>query len=133
MICLTSQTIRKMFAQLIANSSSSQTLSDYISDNSSLIYEFVGSNIEVQRQQKDMFEEFVLLGSRVQILDSMDFSRSQNRAFIAILFDYAERVNASAVLLQLYQIIQKHNLDVGSRLKASILYLYNVFSLYSAS
>lgn len=126
MICLTSQTIRKMFAQLIANSSSSQTLSDYISDNSSLIYEFVGSSIEVQRQQKDMFEEFVLLGSRVQILDSMDFSRSQNRAFIAILFDYAERVNASAVLLQLYQIIQKHNLDVGSRLKASILYLYNV-------
>ncbi len=115
-----------MFAQLIANSSSSQTLSDYISDNSSLIYEFVGSSIEVQRQQKDMFEEFVLLGSRVQILDSMDFSRSQNRAFIAILFDYAERVNASAVLLQLYQIIQKHNLDVGSRLKASILYLYNV-------
>lgn len=126
MICLTSQTIRKMFAQLIANSSSSLTLSDYISNNSSLIDEFVGSGIEVQRQQKDMFEEFVLLGSRVQILDSMDFSKSQNRAFIAILFDYAERVNASAVLLQLYQIIQKHNLDVGSRLKASMLYLYNV-------
>ena len=126
MICLTSQTIRKMFAQLIANSSSSQILSDYISNNSSLIDEFVDSGIEVQRQQKDLFEEFVLLGSRVQMLDSMDFSISQNRAFIAILFDYAERVNASAVLLQLYQIIQKHNLDVGSRLKASILYLYNV-------
>lgn len=126
MICLTSETIRQMFAQLIANCSSSQTLSDYISNNSSLIDEFVDSGIEVQREQKDLFEEFVLLGSRVKILDSMDFSISQNRAFIAILFDYAERVNASAVLLQLYQIIQKHNIDVGSRLKASILYLYNV-------
>lgn len=115
-----------MFAQLIANSSNSQTLSDYISNNSSLIDDFVDSGIEVQRQQVGLLEEFVLLDSRVQILDSMDFSISQNRAFISILFDYAERVNASAVLLQLYQIIQKHDLDVGSRLKASILYLYNV-------
>lgn len=115
-----------MFAQLISNSGSSQALSDYISNNSSLIDEFVYSGIEAQRQQTGLFEEFVLLGSRVQILDSMDFSISQNRAFIAILFDYAERINASAVLLQLYQIIQKHNLDIGSRLKASMLYLYNV-------
>mgnify|MGYP007101848011 CR=1 FL=1 len=115
-----------MFSQLIANSSDAQSLSDYICNNTSLIDEFVDSGIENQRQQVRPFEEFVLLGSRTQILDSLDFSISQNRAFIAILFDYAERVNAAAVLLQLYQIIQRHNLDIGSRLKASMLYLYNV-------
>ena len=115
-----------MFSQLIANSNTAQSLSNFISNNSLLIDEFVNSGIENQRQQLHLFEEFVLLGSRVQILDSLDFSISQNRAFIAILFDYAERVNASAAILQLYQIIQRHSLDVGSRLSASMLYLYNV-------
>lgn len=115
-----------MFSQLIANSNTVQSLSAFISNNSSLIDEFIDSGIENQRQQSHLFEEFVLLGSRVQILDSLDFSVSQNRAFIAILFDYAERVNASAAILQLYQIIQRHTLDVGSRLKASMLYLFNI-------
>ena len=115
-----------MFTQLIANSSNVQSLNDFLYNNSSLIDEFVDLSIESQRQQICLFEEFVLLGSRVKILDSLDFSISQNRAFIAILFDYAERVNAAAVLLQLYQIIHRHNLDIGSRLKASLHYLYNV-------
>jgi len=115
-----------MFSQLIANSNTAQSLSTFISNNSLLIDEFVNSGIENQRQQSHLFEEFVLLGSRVQILDSLDFSISQNRAFIAILFDYAERVNASAAILQLYQIINRHSLDVGSRLKASMLYLFNI-------
>lgn len=115
-----------MFSQLIANSNTAQSLSTFISNNSLLIDEFVNSGIENQRQESHLFEEFVLLGSRVQILDSLDFSISQNRAFIAILFDYAERVNASAAILQLYQIINRHSLDVGSRLKASMLYLFNI-------
>ena len=115
-----------MFPQLIANSNTAQSLSNYICNNSLLIDEFVNSGIENQRQQLHLFEEFVLLGSRVQILDSLDYSISQNRAFIAILFDYAERVNASAVIMQLYQIINRHSLDVGSRLKASMLYLFNI-------
>ena len=115
-----------MFSQLIANSNTAQSLSTFISNNSLMIDEFVNSGIENQRKESQLFEEFVLLGSRVQILDSLDFSISQNRAFIAILFDYAERVNTSAAILQLHQIIQRHNLDVGSRLKASMLYLFNI-------
>lgn len=113
-----------MFSQLIANSSDALSLGNFISNNRILVDEFVDSSIESQRQQYDLFEEFVLL--KVQILDSLDFSKSHNRAFIAILFDYAERVNASAAILQLYQIIQRHNLEVGSRLKASMLYLINI-------
>lgn len=113
-----------MFSQLIANSSDALSLGNFISNNRILVDEFVDSSIESQRQQYDLFEEFVLL--KVQILDSLDFSQSHNRAFIAILFDYAERVNASAAILQLYQIIQRHNLEVGSRLKASMLYLFNI-------
>ncbi len=115
-----------MFSQLIANSRTAQSLSFFISSNSSLIDEFVNAGIEHQRTEYNLFEEFVLLDSRIQILNSLDFSISQNRAFIAILFDYAERVGASAVIVQLYQIIQRHSLDVGSRLNASMLYLYNV-------
>ena len=115
-----------MFSQLIAHSANAKSLSDFISDNQVLIGGFVDSDNNVQRQQSDLFEQFVLLGGRIQILDSLDFSISQNRAFISILFDYAERVNASAVIVQLFQIIEKHNLDIGSRLEATMLYLYNV-------
>ena len=115
-----------MFSQLIAHSANAQSLSDFISNNQTLINNFVDSDNNVQRQQSDLFEKFVLLGGRIQILDSLDFSKSQNRAFISILFDYAERVNASAVIVQLFQIIKKHNLDIGSRLEATMLYLFNV-------
>lgn len=115
-----------MFEQLIVNSSNAQSLGDYISSNQLLIDEFVNSSIEAQRRQEDLFQQFVLLNSRVQIMNALDFTKSTNRAFIAFLFDYAERVNAVAAAVQLYQIIQKHNLGVGSRLEATMLYLYNV-------
>ena len=115
-----------MFEQLIANSSNAQSLGDFISSNQLLIGEFVNSSIEAQRRQEDLFQQFVLLNSRVQIMNALDFTKSTNRAFIAFLFDYAERVNAVAAAVQLYQIIQKHNLGVGSRLEATMLYLYNV-------
>jgi len=115
-----------MFEQLIANSSNAQSLGDYISSSQLLIDEFANSCIEDQRREEDLFQQFVLLNSRVQIMNALDFTKSTNRAFIAILFDYAERVNAVAAAVQLYQIIQKHNLGVGSRLEATMLYLYNV-------
>ena len=115
-----------MFEQLIANSSNAQSLGDYISSSQLLIDEFVNSSIEDQKREENLFQQFVLLNSRVQIMNSLDFTKSTNRAFISILFDYAERVNAVAAAVQLYQIIQKHNLGVGSRLEATMLYLYNV-------
>lgn len=115
-----------MFEQLIVNSSDAQSLGNFISSNQLLIDEFINSSIENQRRQENLFQQFVLLNSRVQIMDSLDFTKSTNRAFIAILFDYAERVNAVAAAVQLYQIIQRHSLGVGSRLEASMLYLYNV-------
>lgn len=115
-----------MFEQLIVNSSDAQSLGNYISSNQLLIDEFVNSSIESQRQQENLFQQFVLLNSRVQIMDLLDFTKSSNRAFIAILFDYAERVNAVAAAVQLYQIIQRHNLGIGSRLEAAMLYLYNI-------
>lgn len=115
-----------MFEQLIVNSSNAQSLGNFIGSNQLLIDEFINSSIENQRQQENLFQQFVLLNSRVQIMDSLDFTKSTNRAFIAILFDYAERVNAVAAAVQLYQIIQRHNLGIGSRLEATMLYLYNI-------
>ena len=107
-----------MFEQLIVNSSDAQSLGNFISSNQLLIDEFINSSIENQRRQENLFQQFVLLNSRVQIMDSLDFTKSTNRAFIAILFDYAERVNAVAAAVQLYQIIRRHSLGVGSRLEA---------------
>lgn len=115
-----------MFEQLIVNSNNAQSLGNFISSNQLLIDDFINSSIENQRRQENLFQQFVLLNSRVQILDSLDFTKSTNRAFIAILFDYAERVNAVAAAVQLYQIIQRHNLGIGSRLEATMLYLYNI-------
>jgi len=115
-----------MFSQLLLNSTTTQNLGNFISTNQLIIEEFANSSIEIQRQEEGLFQQFVLLGARAQMLDSLDFTQSTNRAFIAILFDYAERVNAIAAAVQLYQIIQRHHLGIGSRLEATMLYLYNV-------
>ena len=115
-----------MFSKLIINSQNTQALDNFISNNKRLIDDFFDSDNNTLRKQADLCEQFVLLEGRKQIIDSLDFSKSQNRAFISQLFDFAERVNSSSVILQLYQIIQSHDLQIGSRLKAAMLYLYNV-------
>jgi len=115
-----------MFPQLIVNSDNAQALDGFISNNKSLIDDFFNSDNSILQKQTNLCEQFVLLGGRIQIIDSLDFSKSQNRAFISQLIDFAERVNSSSVILQLYQIIQRHNLYIGSRLKAVMLYLFNV-------
>ena len=60
-----------MFEQLIVNSSDAQSLGNFISSNQLLIDEFINSSIENQRQQENLFQQFVLLNSRVQIMDSL--------------------------------------------------------------
>ena len=61
-----------MFEQLIVNSSNAQSLGNFIGSNQLLIDEFINSSIENQRQQENLFQQFVLLNSRVQIMDSLD-------------------------------------------------------------
>ena len=53
-------------------------------------------------------------------------NKDEKKTLMKLINKYAERVNASAVIVQLFQIIEKHNLDIGSRLEATMLYLYNV-------
>ena len=112
-----------MFSRL-KDISDSVLLSDFVRDNQRLIESFTSSNIALQRQQQDYFEQFVLLKSNV--IDSLDFGHRLNRAFVSVLFDYAERTNSQSSALRLFHIIREHNVDVGSRLEAAMLYLFNV-------
>ena len=58
-------------------------------------------------------------------MTKLDYSKIHNRAFIYYLMDYCERFCSTSVIVQIYRIIQSNNLNIGSRLDAAMLYLYN--------
>ncbi len=113
-----------LFSILINNSANAQLLSEFIRNNQLRIEEFANANITDKRKVCSEFSQFVLLN--VKTLNSLDYSERYNRAFISVLFDFAERMGESSVIIQLLQIIQKYRLDIGSRLEAARLYLNNI-------
>lgn len=113
-----------VFSSLYNVASDQNSLSMFIQKNIDNIADFCSSTVNFQRVELDDFEDFVLFKARV--IESLDYTKGHNRAFIYYLLDYCERFCSIPAIVHLYRIIQQHQLTIGSRLEASMLYLYNV-------
>lgn len=114
------------FELLLNNASDGASLDKYIQNNYAQIVAFFSTDISNQRIELESFEQFVLFKSN--IIENLDFTKSYNRAFVYYLMDYCERFCSTSTIVQLYRIIGDNNLNIGSRLDAAMLYLYNVSS-----
>ena len=113
-----------IFESLLNNANDSVSLDSYIQKNYALIEAFCSTNVDSQRRELDDFERFVLF--KTGVIEKLDYTKSHNRGFVYYLMDYSERFCSTSAIVQLYHIIQDNKLNIGSRLDAAMLYLYNV-------
>lgn len=113
-----------IFQSLLNNADNSVSLDSYIQNNYTQIEAFCSTNVDSQRRELDDFERFVLF--KTEVIEKLDYTKSHNRGFVYYLMDYCERFWSKSAIVQLYHIIQNNKLNIGSRLEAAMLYLYNV-------
>lgn len=99
-------------------------LTQFISNNHILENAFTKSYNNTKTNDIDSFERFVLL--KANVIENLDFNDIQSRAFIYYLMDLCEKFNSISAAVRLYGIISRNQLNIGSRLEAAMLYLYNV-------
>ena len=113
-----------IFQSLFNNANDSVSLDTYIQQNYAQIEAFCSTRVDSQQLELDNFEQFVLF--KVGVIENLDYTKSHNRGFVYYLMDYSERFCSTSAIVQLYRIIQDNKLNIGSRLEAAMLYLYNV-------
>ena len=113
-----------IFESLLNNAGDSTSLDLFIQKNYAQIVAFCSTSVNNQRTELYNFEQFVLIKSGV--IENLDYSKSYNRAFVYYLMEYCERFCSMSAIVQLYRIIQDNKLNIGSRLDAAMLYLYNI-------
>lgn len=115
-----------IFDSLYNIATDNDSLDLFLRDNIVKFADFCSENVETQKVELDNFEHFVLF--KTGVIERLDYAKSYNRAFVYYLLEYCERFCSTSVIVQLYRIIQDNNLNIGSRLEAAMLYLYNVSS-----
>lgn len=113
-----------IFQSLLNNADDNVSLDSYIQKNYAQIEAFCSTRVDSQQIELDNFEQFVLF--KTGVIEKLDYTKSYNRGFVYHLIDYCERFCSTSAIVQLYHIIQDNRLNIGSRLEASMLYLYNV-------
>lgn len=113
-----------IFESLLNNAKDSVSLDSYIQKNYAQIEAFCSTRVDSQQIELDNFEQFVLF--KTGVIEKLDYTKSYNRGFVYHLIDYCERFCSTSAIVHLYHIIQDNRLNIGSRLEAAMLYLYNV-------
>lgn len=110
-----------LFKKILENSNSSLELETYLNSNLKLVNELSNSNIDLLIDEKNDIEEFILL--KRAVIEGLDFGITHNKAFIAYLFNFCERLNLVAAAQITYSILENSNIIIGSRLEAAKIYL----------
>lgn len=113
-----------IFESLYNAASDNYALDAFLKESISELADFCSENLEKQKIELDNFERFILF--KTKVIEDLDYSQSYNRAFVCYLMDYCERFCSTSAVVHLYRIIKQENLNVGSRMDAAMLYLYNV-------
>lgn len=118
--------MNKIFEKLLDISDTSESLSVFLYDNIQNIIEFCNSDYNTIVNSKQTIETFILL--KHNIIEGLNYKETYNKAFISILLEFCERLNLRSSIISIYPIIERNNLGIGNRLRAALLFLYNVDS-----
>lgn len=115
-----------LFDKLIEVSDSSTSLERFLNTNMQVVNDFNNSNFQETCRYIESAEKFILFKN--QIVEELDYSKSYNKAFISILFDYYERNGCSSALQIINNVLETNDIVIGHRLNAAYLYLFNIDS-----
>ena len=101
-----------------------EALSTCISESMSDLYEFYNSGWEALCTERDRISEFIMF--KHSIISKLDFDNQENRAFVLMCLDIAERLNLQSAIPHLVRIANKHSeqIHLNKRLSAGVSYIY---------
>lgn len=115
----------KMIDKLNENSSSLDSLSNFIKKNIHDLYDyFVNQNHARLKLERNKIESF--LETRNKVIKKLDYSLSANQIFIDLLIDVSERLHLSIFFRNLLRIKSKSSLEISSRQQASVLCISHI-------
>ena len=113
-----------LFERIFSIAESTETLDQFVLNNIDSIDEFHNIEYLSIKNFKDSIEKFILLKSN--LIEKLDYSKQYNKAFISILLEFSERFNLTSATLRIYSILEDNKVNIGLRLQAGLLYLYNI-------
>lgn len=116
-----------LFEKLFTVSDSADSLDSFLIAEMQSVNDFYNSEYSNVVASKESIERFILFKS--SIIEQLDYSKSYNKAFISILLDFCERYNFIAATPRIYSVLEKNDINIGHRLQAALLFLYNIDSI----
>ncbi len=113
-----------MIRDLQNNSNTIDELQNFLLENLDKIYTYFNKNTLELLPDVHYIEDFIL--ERVDILKNLDFSFTQNKAFISLLCDITEKLSLVFQFSVLFRIIIKYNINLTNRLYASKEFLIGI-------
>ena len=101
-----------------------ETLSSSITESIPELYELYNSGWETLCAERDGISDLILF--KHSIISRLDFENQENRAFILICLDFAERLNLQSAIPHLVRIANEHSeqIHLNKRLSAGVSYIY---------
>lgn len=112
-----------LFHDLILSATSANSLSAFLSEKIQSFHNLHNSNIERLYEEKNDIRDFI--ESKRLVFEQLDFTTNTNRAFVSILFDFAERFGFGA-FVTIENIQRRNNLYLGKRREAAKLFLLGI-------
>ena len=103
---------------------SAESLSSFIMEGMSGLYELYNSGWDTLYAEKDAINAFFLF--KHSFIARLDFNIQENRAFLMICMDLAQRLNLLSVIPHIVRIINRNSEQIclNKRLSAGVSYLY---------
>ncbi len=108
----------------IANSV--EDLSDIIAQNSEELFDYFGLINHADLLKKR--EDFKKLSLKTALIESLDYSKHENVAFINLILNASIRLGDMFVFARFYSILKDKNLEISNLISASSLYMIGVKS-----
>lgn len=102
--------------------SSVESLETYLQNHSNELYDIYSSRYDALSKVSDDIDKFVQL--KFRYYSRLDFSSTQNRSFLLIILDLAERLNLQGAMACLARLVSDKSIKITSRMQAGLSFVY---------
>ena len=110
------------FNNAYTEASSVESLEAYIQNHSDELYDIYSLRYDVLSKVSNDIDKFVQL--KFKYYSQLDFSNTQNRSFLLIMLDLAERLNLQGAMARLANLVSDEGIEMTSRMQAGLSFVY---------
>ena len=110
------------FNNAYTEASSVESLEAYIQNHSDEFYDIYSLRYDVLSKVSNDIDKFVQL--KFKYYSQLDFSNTQNRSFLLIMLDLAERLNLQGAMARLANLVSDEGIEMTSRMQAGLSFVY---------